>query len=196
MSKQTTLKQSTIGAKLSQAFKTATESLIVGVQAYINSKASMETAIVAMRKTKVKFGKSRATCAMLAFTYDQLGTLKTAKGTALADSTKNDYLNAIKRAVNTGCGLNLNSRRKPKPAGQSQTPKGKDKEKLGDALMTDDIMATDESKPATVKVGAYKSNEDAIAALVASIKTVKTQCTIAQWKAITTLHPNVAKLAD
>ena len=53
-----------------------------------------------------------------------------------------------------------------------------------------------EDKPAPVKLGAYKSNDDAIAALIASIKTVKTQCTIAQWRAIATLHPSISKMID
>lgn len=188
-------KQTKTAAVLSNAFKTASESLIVGIQDHINSKASMENAITAMRKTKVKFGKSRATCAMLSFVYDQICTLKTAQGKPLAVSTRNDYLNAVKKAVNTGAELNLNSRRKPKPAGQSQTPKAKDKEALTEHMGAD-IMATNEEPPTAPKVGAFKSNDDAIEALTASIKRVKTQCTANQWKAITTLHPSIAKLAD
>jgi hypothetical protein len=180
---------------LSNAFKSASELLIVGIQDYINSKASIEKSITAMRATKVVFGKSRATCAMLQFVYDQLDTLKTAKGTKLTKGTKDNYLNAIKTAVKTGNELNLNINRKPKPAGQSQTPKSKDASKLIDDTETD-IMASNDDKPAMPKAGAYKSNDDAIAALVASIKTVKTQCTIAQWKAITTLHPSIAKMID
>lgn len=185
-------KQIKTAQALSNAFKTASESLIVGMQEYINSKASMEQSIAAMRKTKVKFGKSRATCAMLSHVYDQISTLKTAQGKPLAVSTRNDYLNAVKKAVNTGAEFNLNTRRKPKPAGQSQIPKVKDKEQLID----DDVMASNEEPPTAPKAGAFKSNADAIEALTASIKRVKTQCTIAQWKAISTLHPSIAKLAD
>ena len=190
------IKKTATAQALSNAFKTASESLVTGIQAYLNSKANMETAITAMRKTKVVFGKSRATCAMLQFVYDQLGKLISTKGKPLAASTRNDYLNAIKVAMKTGKELNLNSRRKPKPAGQSQIPKTKDASKLTEDNALDiPSMASDE-KPTPIKVGAYKSNEDAIAAIVASIKTVKTQCTIAQWKAITTLHPSIAKLTD
>lgn len=188
-------KQTKTAQALSNAFKTASEQLVVGMQEYINSKASMEQSITAMRKTKVKFGKSRATCAMLSHVFDQICTLKTAQGKPLAVSTRNDYLNAVKKAVNTGAEFNLNTRRKPKPAGQSQTPKAKDKEKLTEDLGAD-VMATNDEPPTAPKVGAFKSNDDAIEALTASIKRVKTQCTIAQWKAISTLHPSVAKLAD
>ena len=189
-------KQTKTAANLSLKFKTASEKLVEGIQAHITSKASMETAITDMRKTKVRFGKSRATCAMLSFVYDQLATLKTAKGTALAASTRNDYLNAIKKAVNNGTELNLNSRRKPKPAGQSQVPKGKDKAKLTEGMAVTDVMATDEAKPAAVKPAAFKSNDDAIEAIKVAVKTVKTSCTAKQWEAIATLYPKVAELAE
>jgi hypothetical protein len=189
-------KQTKTAAQLSAAFKTATESLTQGVQAYLNSKASIESAIVAMRKTKVIFGKSRATCAMLSFVYDSLGTLKTAKGDALAERTKDNYLNAIKRAINQGAELNLNIYRKAKPEGQSQVPAKKAKvETLPSSGMDeDDTPATDDTKPATVKPNGYKTNEDVMSALVSAIKTVKTQCTAKQWEMVQTLHPKIASL--
>ena len=191
-------KQTKTAAQLSAAFKTATESLTQGVQAYINSKSSIESAIVAMRKTKVVFGKSRATCAMLSFVYDSLGTLKSEKGTALAEGTKNNYLNAIKRAINQGAELNLNVHRKPKPAGQSSVPAKKAKvETLPSSGMDDaDTPATDDTKPATVKPNGFKTNDDVMSALVSAIKTVKTQCTAKQWEMIKTLHPKVSALID
>ena len=194
MTKQ--IKKTATAQALSDAFKTASEALVIGIQDYLNSKDVIQNAITAMRSTKVVFGKTRATCAMLQFVYDQLGTLKTNKGKPLAVSTRNDYLNAIKVAVKTGNELNLNTRRKPKPAGQSQTPKIKDKAALTEENPLDIPSMASEEKPAPIKVGAYKSNEDAIEALKVAIKTVKSQCTIAQWKAITTLYTATAKLAE
>lgn len=202
-------KQTTIAANLSKAFKVASETLVSGIQAYITSKANIEASLVAMKRTKVKFGKSRATCAMLAYVYDQLGTIKTAKGTPLTASTKDGYLNAIKRSINLGVELNLNSRRKPKPAGQSQVPASKDKAKLTDDMAVVDVMAvstpisdtspamaTDQAKPASVKPSAFKSNEQAVEALQAAVKAVKVSCTAKQWQALVTLYPNLEKLAD
>jgi hypothetical protein len=183
---------------LSDAFKSAVAKYTEGTQATINSTQVCADAIVAMRKTRVKFGSSRATCAFLQYTYDTLATLKTAQGKPLAAGTLNNHLRTIKQCVNDAkpyIGLNPDRTKKPKPAGQSQTPKSKDASKLVDDTETD-IMASNDDKPAMPKVGAYKSNDDAIAALVASIKTVKTQCTIAQWKAITTLYPSITKMID
>ena len=132
MAKQTN-KPTTLNATakaLSEAFKNATNDLVVAIQTNIDNNQVMSECITRMRKTKVKFGASRKTCAMLQYVFDVLGTLKSVKGTALTESTKNDYLSAIKKSVNTGEDLNLNSRRKPKPAGQSSTPAKKDKAKL------------------------------------------------------------------
>ena len=186
---------------LSDAFKSAVAKYTEGTQAAINSTQVCADAIVAMRKTRVKFGASRATCAFLQYTFDTLSTLKTAQGKPLAAGTLNNHLRVIKQCVNDGkpfVGLNIDrTDRKAKPAGQSQTPKSKDASKLVDDTDTEtDIMASTDGKPAMPKVGAFKSNDDAIAALVASIKTVKTQCTIKQWKAIATLHPSIAKMID
>jgi hypothetical protein len=153
-------KQTTLAANLSKAFKAASETLVTGIQEHINSKANIESSLVAIKRTKVKFGKSRATCAMLAYVYDQLGTIKTTKGTPLTATTKDGYLHAIKRAVNTGCELNLNSRRKPKPAGQSQTPKIKDKAKLTEDMADDG---------ATVDPKLGKTNQEKIALMLQSI---------------------------
>lgn len=191
-------KQTKTAQALSDAFKSAVAKYTEGAQASINSTQVCADAIVAMRKTRVKFGASRATCAFLQYTFDTLSTLVTAQGKPLATGTLNNHLRVIKQCVNdnkpyTG----LNPDRKPKAAGQSQTPKSKDASKLADDTETEnDIMASTDDKPAMPKAGAFKSNDDAIAALIASIKTVKTQCTIAQWKAITTLHPSIAKMID
>jgi len=189
-------KQTKTAQALSDAFKSAVAKYTEGSQACINSAQVCADAIVAMRKTRVKFGASRATCAFLQYTYDTLATLKTAQGKPLAAGTLNNHLRTIKQCVNDGkvfTGLNLD--RKPKPAGQSSIPAKKDASKLVDDTETD-IMASTDDKPAMPKTGAYKSNDDAITALIASIKTVKTQCTIAQWKAIATLHPSISKMID
>jgi len=199
-------------AKLSASFKVHAENLLIEVQTMIDTKANIARSLDLMRKSKVSLGKSRATCAMLAFIYDGLTQLKDAKGKPLSANTCQNYLSEIKRSVTKGTDFNLNSSRKAKPAGQSQTPKAKDKAALteGNALdipddgmavktgaykSNDDGMASEE-KPAVVKVGAYKSNDDAIAAIKQAIRMVKTQCTIAQWKSIATLYGATAKLAD
>ena len=181
---------------LSDAFKLAVAKYTEGTQACINSTQVCADAIVAMRKTKVKFGASRATCAFLQYTYDKLATLKTAQGKPLKDTTLSNHLRVIKQCVNDNKPyIGLNPDRKPKPAGQSSIPAKKDASKLVDDTEPD-IMASNDEKPAMPKVGVYKSNDDAIAALIASIKTVKTQCTIAQWRAIATLHPSISKMID
>ena len=189
-------KQTKTAQALSDAFKLAVAKYTEGTQACINSTQVCADAIVAMRKTRVKFGASRATCAFLQYTFDTLSTLKTAQGKPLAAGTLNNHLRTIKQCVNDAKPyVGLNPDRKAKPAGQSSIPAKKDASKLVDDTETD-IMASTDDKPAMPKVGAYKSNDDAIAALVASIKTVKSQCTIAQWTAITTLHPSTAKMID
>ena len=190
----------TPAAKLSASFKMHTETLLTDIQSYINTKASISKSIDLMRKSKVTLGKSRATCAMLAFIYDGLTQLKTADGKPLGEGTCANYLREIKTAVNKGTEFNLNSSRKAKPAGQSQTPKAKNKAALTeknalDIPDDDDAMASNE-KPAVIKVGAYKSNDDAIQAIKQAIRLVKSQCTNAQWKAIATLYSATAKLAD
>jgi len=188
-------KQTKTAQALSASFKVHAENLLTDIQTHINTRDSLQKNVILMRKSKVKLGASRKTCAMLAFIFDGLTQLKDAKGKPLTENTCNNYLSEIKKSVTKGTELTLNSSRKAKPAGQSQTPKSKDASKLVDDTETD-IMASTDDKPAMPKVGAYKSNDDAIAALVASIKTVKSQCTIAQWTAITTLHPSTAKMID
>ena len=189
----------TPAAKLSASFKMHTETLLTDIQSYINTKANISKSIDLMRKSKVTLGKSRATCAMLSFIFDGLTRLKTADGKPLGEGTCANYLREIKTAVNKGTEFNLNSSRKAKPAGQSQTPKAKDKAALteGNALdiPDDDGMASNE-KLAVIKVGAYKSNDDAIQAIKQAIRMVKSQCTNAQWKAIATLYSATAKLAE
>ena len=193
MAKQT----NTIAAKISNAFKAHAEELTIAMQAHIDSRESMETIVTKMRKSKVVFGSKRTACAMLSYVWDLLGTLKS-KGKPLAEGTKSNYLNAVKRSVNTGAAFTLNLSRdiKPKPAGQSATPKSKDKAKLTDDMADTDIMATDDPKPASVKPAAFKSNDQAIEALQAAVKSVKVACTAKQWQAIITLYPNIEKLSD
>ena len=189
-------KQTKTAQALSDAFKSAVTKYTEGAQSAINSAQVCADAIVAMRKTRVKFGASRAKCAFLQYTYDTLSTLKTAQGKPLADGTLNNHLRVIKQCVNDGKPyVGLNPDRKPKPAGQSSIPAKKDASKLVDTVETD-VMASTDDKPAMPKAGAFKSNDDAITALIASIKTVKTQCTIKQWEAIATLHPSIAKMID
>jgi len=189
-------KQTKTAQALSASFKVHAENLLTDIQTHINTKANIAKSVDLMRKSKVKLGASRKTCAMLAFIFDGLTQLKDAKGKPLTEGTCNNYLSEIKKSVTKGTELNLNSSRKVKPAGQSQTPKSKDASKLVEDNALDIPSMASEDKPAPVKLGAYKSNDDAIAALIASIKTVKTQCTIAQWRAIATLHPSIAKMID
>ena len=185
-------------AKLSTSFKVHAENLLTEIQTMIDTKANIAKSIDLMRKSKVSLGKSRATCAMLSFIYDGLTQLKDAKGKPLSANTCQNYLSEIKKAVGKGTEFNLNSARKAKPAGQSQTPKTKDKAALTEknALdIPDDAMVSND-KPIAVKTGAYKSNDDAIQAIKQAIRMVKSQCTNAQWMAISTLYHAAAKLAD
>ena len=190
------IKQTKTAAAISASFKVHAENLLTDIQTYINTSDSIQKNVILMRKSKVKLGASRKTCAMLSFIFDGLTQLKDAKGKPLTEGTCNNYLSEIKKAVNKGTELTLNSSRKAKPAGQSQTPKVKDKAALIDENPLDIPSMASEGKPTPIKVGAYKSNDDAIEALKVAIKTVKSQCTIAQWKAITTLYTATAKLAE
>ena len=190
------IKPTKTAAAISASFKVHAENLLTDIQTHINTKASIAKSVDLMRKSKVKLGASRKTCAMLSFIFDGLTQLKDAKGKPLTEGTCNNYLSEIKKAVTKGTELNLNSSRKAKPAGQSQTPKVKDKDALTEENPLDIPSMASEEKPTPIKVGAYKSNDDAIEALKVAIKTVKSQCTIAQWKAITTLYTATAKLAD
>ena len=165
-------KQTKTAHALSASFKVHAENLLVDIQTHINTKANIAKSVDLMRKSKVKLGASRKTCAMLSFIFDGLTQLKDAKGKPLTEGTCNNYLSEIKKSVTKGTELNLNSSRKAKPAGQSQTPKSKDKVALTEENPLDiPSMASDE-KPAPIKVGAYKSNDDAIEALKVAIKTL------------------------
>lgn len=151
-------------------------------------------------KTKVTIGDLRV-CAIAQFFRDTLcsminpGTKK-----PYTKEAASNYLSAIRTAIKTGKPLDLNSSRtKAKAAGQSKTPKAKDKAALVEpSVMEDDgiEMASDDDKVKPVKAGAYKSNDDAIAALKTAIKNVKVQCTLKQWEAIQTLYPQIGKLTD
>ena len=189
-------KQTKTAQALSASFKVHAENLLVDIQTHITTKANIAKSVDLMRKSKVKLGASRKTCAMLSFIFDGLTQLKDAKGKPLAEKTCNNYLSEIKKSVTKGTELNLNSSRKANPAGQSQTPKSKDRAALTEESPLDIPSMASYDKPAPIKVGAYKSNDDAIEALKVAIKTVKSQCTIAQWKAISTLYTATAKLAE
>lgn len=151
-------------------------------------------------KTKVTIGDLRV-CAIAQFFRDTLcsminpGTKK-----PYTKEAASNYLSAIRSAIKTGKDLDLNvSRTKAKAAGQSKTPKSKDKAALVEPSVMDDDeteMASDEPKTPAVKPGAFKSNDDAIAALKTAIKNVKLSCTLKQWEAIQTLYPQIGKLTD
>ena len=159
-------------------------------------------AMAKLIKTKVTLGPLK-TCAMAQFFRDNLCSLTNPNtGKPYSDGTASNYLSAMRRSIKTGEPLDLNKSRsdaKAKSAGQSKTPKSKDKAALVEpnVMEADDTeMATDEGKTPAVKPGAFKSNDDAIAALKTAIKNVKASCTLKQWEAIQTLYPQLGKLTD
>ena len=159
-------------------------------------------AMVKLIKTKVIIGDLRV-CANAQFFRDSLCMMENpATRKPYSAAVASNYLSAIRRSIKTGEPLDLNKSRsdaKAKAAGQSKTPIKKDKATLVEPnVMEDDDseMASDEGKTPAVKPGAFKSNDDAIAALKTAIKNVKASCTLKQWEAIQTLYPQIGKLTD
>lgn len=195
-------KQTKVSASAAKAVETAKECILDLAQLVQDKDTIAVTSrdvMARLVKTKVTIGDLRV-CAIAQFFRDTLcsminpGTKK-----PYTKEAASNYLSAIRSAIKTGKPLDLNSSRtKAKAAGQSKTPKSKDKAALVEANVIDDDveMASDEPKTPAVKPGAFKSNDDAIAALKTAIKNVKVQCTLAQWKAIQTLYPQIGKLTD
>ena len=195
-------KQSKAPVNTAKAVETAKECIIVLAQLVQDKDTIAVTSrdvMAKLVKTKVTIGDLRV-CAIAQFFRDTLCAMVNpgTKKPYTAQSASN-YLSAIRTAIKTGNDLNLNvSRTKSKSAGQSKTPKSKDKAALVEPnVMEDDTeMATDEGKTPAVRPGAFKSNDDAIAALKTAIKNVKASCTLKQWEAIQTLYPQIGKLTD
>jgi hypothetical protein len=196
-------KQSKVTKTTAAAVETAKECIVVLAQLVQDKDTIAVTSrdvMAKLVKTKVTIGDLRV-CAIAQFFRDTLCAMVNpgTKKPYTAQSASN-YLSAIRTAIKTGNDLNLNvSRTKAKSAGQSKTPKSKDKAALVEPnVMEDDDteMATDEGKTPAIKPGAFKSNDDAIAALKTAIKNVKASCTLKQWEAIQTLYPQLGKLID
>ena len=196
-------KQSKVSVAAAKSIETAKECILDLAQLVQDKDTIAVTSrdvMARLVKTKVTIGDLRV-CAIAQFFRDTLcsminpGTKK-----PYTKEAASNYLSAIRSAIKTGKDLDLNvSRTKAKAAGQSKTPAKKDKAALVEpSVMEDDDseMASDEPKTPAVKPEAFKSNDDAIAALKTAIKNVKTQCTLAQWKAIQTLYPQIGKLTD
>lgn len=196
-------KQSKVPANTAKAVETAKECIVVLAQLVQDKDTIAVTSrdvMAKLVKTKVTIGDLRV-CAIAQFFRDTLcamvnpGTKK-----PYTKEVASNYLSAIRAAIKSGGELNLNiSRTKAKSAGQSKTPAKQDKAALVEPnVMEDDDtgMATDEGKTPAVKPGAFKSNDDAIAALKTAIKNVKASCTLKQWEAIQTLYPQLGKLTD
>ena len=197
-------KQTKVSANAAKAVETAKSCLVEIAQGVLVKDATqlaVKTAFTKFAKTGVTIG-SLKTCAMAQFFRDTLCSMTNPiTGKAYSEGTASNYLSAMRSAIKTGKPLDLNKSRsdaKAKSAGQSKTPKSKDKAALVEPnVMEDDTeMATDEGKTPAVKPGAFKSNDDAIAALKTAIKNVKASCTLKQWAAIQTLYPQLGKLTD
>ena len=196
-------KKPAVSKSTAAAVNTAKECIIVLAQLVQEKDTIAVTSrdvMAKLVKTKVTIGDLRV-CAIAQFFRDTLCSMVNpgTKKPYTAQAASN-YLSAIRTAIKTGKDLDLNtSRTKAKAAGQSKTPAKKDKAALVEPnVMEDDDteMATDEGKTPAVKPGAFKSNDDAIAALKTAIKNVKSSCTLKQWEAIQTLYPQIGKLTD
>lgn len=198
-------KKPAVSKSAAAAVETAKSCLVEIAQSVLVKDATqlaVKTAFTKFAKTGVTIG-SLKTCAMAQFFRDTLCSMTNPiTGKAYSEGTASNYLSAMRSAIKTGKPLDLNKSRsdaKAKSAGQSKTPAKKDKAALVDPnVMEDDDseMATDEGKTPAVKPGAFKSNDDAIAALKTAIKNVKASCTLKQWEAIQTLYPQIGKLTD
>jgi len=197
-------KQSKVSVAAAKSIETAKSCLIElcnAITAKDQSVVMARNAMSKLIKTKVTLGPLK-TCAMAQFFRDSLCSMTNPNtGKPYSDGTASNYLTAMRRSIKTGEPLDLNKSRsdaKAKPAGQSKTPAKKDKAALVEpSVMEDDSeMASDEPKTPAVKPGAFKSNDDAIAALKTAIKNVKLSCTLKQWEAIQTLYPQIGKLTD
>ena len=188
---------------VTKAVETAHNALVAIGQGIVESQSGavkVKDAFETFRKTKMAFGTIKQNCANALFFRDMMRTLTSPKtGQPYTDGVIANYMSAIRSALKSGKPLELNTSRadaKSKPAaGQSRTPAKLDKEKL---VSEDDVMemADDGDKTPAIKAGAYKSNDDAIAALKTAIQNVKRQCTLAQWKAITILYPAIGKIEN
>lgn len=197
------VKQSKVTKTTAAAVETAKACILDLAQVFQdkdNLRSSAKSIMAKLVKTKVVIGDLR-TCAMAQLFRDSLCALDNpVTGKPYTKEVASNYLSAIRAAIKSGGELNLNpSRTKAKAAGQSKTPKSKDKAALVEPNVMDDDdskMATDEGKATAPKPGAFKSNDDAIAALKTAIKNVKASCTLKQWEAIQTLYPQLSKLTD
>lgn len=197
-------KQSKVSKTTAAAVETAKNCLLDmcnAISARDGSVVAARDAMVKLIKTKVIIGDLRV-CANAQFFRDSLCMMENpATRKPYSAAVASNYLSAIRRSIKTGEPLDLNKSRsdaKAKAAGQSKTPAKKDKAALVEPNVMDDDseMATDEGKTPAVKPGAFKSNDDAIAALKTAIKNVRASCTLKQWEAIQTLYPQLGKLAD
>lgn len=196
-------KQTQTTTKVTKAVQTvyvALEEMVQGIQLIGQGENITHDAFEKIRKAKVTIGSLKSKCAVaLKFRDILCATVNPKTGQLYPQQTASNYLTAMRKALKDGTPLVLNTHRKAPAEGQASTPASKDKAKLteeSETMADTDIMATDDAKPAAVKPAAFKSNDDAIEAVKAAIKTVKTSCTAKQWQAIATLYPKVAELAE